>query len=582
MPPKNTTPKPRLGQGLIQWKEPRADYVEGDSIIGRYWVRVGKSAGGPLDSMGNHEGLLKTLERGMGACESAVYYRTSGGKLGAKKMLGVIAAAKGHAVRQGGVVGFLPYPAAKPVHPSLEVLKCICEHTKSRHRGAWGEPHAGACKDCVCEVFELEVKKATAIPAPAFVWKKEWSKKAHPAADLLPMMSPSQQRELAEDIKRRGQIHPIVLFEGRILDGRNRLEACRIAEIEPRFVRFEDESGYLEPVAEGYVRSANAHRRHLTKSQLAVFAAKLVPLFKRDALERQRQAGRDTAAKRRGDTVPARAPGASATQKAAEAANQLGAGDVGERLARRAAAVGKADKKLYKKIWSGDLTIPQAERQIRMRDRVEQVKAYVPPEGKYPVIVVDPAWKYEDKLEGVERELPYPTMSIFEIKALQIPAADDCVLWLWVTNAHMRQAFEVLDAWGFEPKTILTWAKDKIGLGRWLRGQTEHCILATRGSPTVTLSAQSTILSAPRLSNSEKPPEFFALVESLCPAGPKLEMFAREHRQGWVTSGSELPATPADFDALGKEMAGTQKKERKLTPIQKKPGYEPVGKEQRS
>jgi N6-adenosine-specific RNA methylase IME4 len=62
------------------------------------------------------------------------------------------------------------------------------------------------------------------------------------------------------------------------------------------------------------------------------------------------------------------------------------------------------------------------------------------------------------------------------------------------TNHHMREAFGVLDAWGFEQKTILTWAKDKMGMGDWLRGKTEHCLLAVRGKPVVELKNQTTLL----------------------------------------------------------------------------------------
>jgi hypothetical protein len=71
-------------------------------------------------------------------------------------------------------------------------------------------------------------------------------------------------------------------------------------------------------------------------------------------------------------------------------------------------------------------------------------------------------------------------MTVEEIAALPVGsiAHDDCVLWLWTTNAHLLSgdALAVCKAWGFEPKTILTWAKDKMGFGVWLRGQTEHCI----------------------------------------------------------------------------------------------------------
>jgi N6-adenosine-specific RNA methylase IME4 len=121
-------------------------------------------------------------------------------------------------------------------------------------------------------------------------------------------------------------------------------------------------------------------------------------------------------------------------------------------------------------------------------------------------------------------------------------AHDEAVLWLWTTNSHMRDAFSVLDAWGFRHRTILTWAKDRMGTGDWLRGQTEHCLMAVRGRPTVTLSNRTTLLQAPMREHSRKPDEFYALVESLCPAplNGRLELFARETRPGWVAAGAEV------------------------------------------
>jgi N6-adenosine-specific RNA methylase IME4 len=121
-------------------------------------------------------------------------------------------------------------------------------------------------------------------------------------------------------------------------------------------------------------------------------------------------------------------------------------------------------------------------------------------------------------------------------------AHDEAVLWLWTTNSHMRDAFCVLDAWGFRHRTILTWAKDRMGTGDWLRGQTEHCLMAVRGRPTVTLTNQTTLLHAPMRQHSRKPDEFYALVESLCPAplNGRLELFAREARPGWISAGAEV------------------------------------------
>ena len=118
----------------------------------------------------------------------------------------------------------------------------------------------------------------------------------------------------------------------------------------------------------------------------------------------------------------------------------------------------------------------------------------------------------------------------------------DSVLWFWVMNFYMREAYDVIAAWGFERKTILTWAKDRAGLGDWLRGRTEHCIFATRGKPTVVLTTESTLLHAPVRRHSEKPVEFYDLVERLCPASRYVDLFSRyRHNDRWDCHGDEAP-----------------------------------------
>jgi N6-adenosine-specific RNA methylase IME4 len=96
----------------------------------------------------------------------------------------------------------------------------------------------------------------------------------------------------------------------------------------------------------------------------------------------------------------------------------------------------------------------------------------------------------------------------------------------------------VVDAWGFTYKTCLTWVKTKMGMGDWLRGITEHCLLAIRGKPTLLLRNQTTALVAPNGVHSAKPDAFYALVEDLCP-GSKCELFGRTPRKGWMMYGTE-------------------------------------------
>lgn len=166
----------------------------------------------------------------------------------------------------------------------------------------------------------------------------------------------------------------------------------------------------------------------------------------------------------------------------------------------------------------------------------------VTPDARYQVIAIDPPWKYDKRAEDTTHRGKnlYPEMTVDEICAL--PVADraqrDCVLWLWTTNAFMRGAYRCLDAWGFEEKTILTWDKVAMGLGDWLRNVTEHCILAVRGAPVVSLTNQTTIIREARREHSRKPKVFYELVDQLCP-GSKLEMFAREEREGWTAWGAE-------------------------------------------
>jgi N6-adenosine-specific RNA methylase IME4 len=103
----------------------------------------------------------------------------------------------------------------------------------------------------------------------------------------------------------------------------------------------------------------------------------------------------------------------------------------------------------------------------------------------------------------------------------------------------MREAFDIAEAWGFERKTVLTWVKPHFGCGDWLRGQTEHAILATRGRAVVQLTNESTALFAPVRAHSEKPDEFYQLVERLCPAPRYCELFSRRGRPNWDGHGDE-------------------------------------------
>ena len=180
------------------------------------------------------------------------------------------------------------------------------------------------------------------------------------------------------------------------------------------------------------------------------------------------------------------------------------------------------------------------------------------PRGPFGAIIVDPPWRYTQRLgrgesvgDSTRGGLPYESMPVEEIKSLPIGqvASRDCALVLWTTNTFLPDAFEVLKAYGFTYKVALTWVKDRIGLGYWLRGQTEHALLAVKGNPRRKFTGPhgamgskvwSTALHAPRREHSQKPGEVWVMVEDLFD-GPYLELFARHHRQGWTAWGNQVP-----------------------------------------
>jgi N6-adenosine-specific RNA methylase IME4 len=203
-------------------------------------------------------------------------------------------------------------------------------------------------------------------------------------------------------------------------------------------------------------------------------------------------------------------------------------------------------------------------KRLKVEIQADIIRNEVPPlpgNGPYRVIVVDPPWPYEIASEesSIRGVWPYPTLSVNEIAATDIEtlAHDDAILWLWTTNYHMQVCFDLITGWGFSHRTILTWAKNKMGAGDWLRGQTEHALMAIRGRPIVQLKDQTTLLHAPVRKHSQKPREFYDFVERLCPAPRYADIFSRhKHSERWDVHGDEAPIVntnekPQPMERLG-------------------------------
>ncbi len=171
----------------------------------------------------------------------------------------------------------------------------------------------------------------------------------------------------------------------------------------------------------------------------------------------------------------------------------------------------------------------------------------------YKTIYADPPWMERGggKIKrGADRH--YPLMTTKEICALpveQIADADGCHLYLWTTNNFLPDALEVVKAWGFEYVTLITWQKDRQGLGQYYRGITEHCIFARTKKvlPYKTEDGKRqqglTGFYAPKSRHSEKPLEMRRMIEKVSYA-PRVELFARQACEGWDAWGNEIESVP--------------------------------------
>jgi N6-adenosine-specific RNA methylase IME4 len=163
----------------------------------------------------------------------------------------------------------------------------------------------------------------------------------------------------------------------------------------------------------------------------------------------------------------------------------------------------------------------------------------------YDVIYADPPWPYRNEGNRGAAKNHYPTMSDEEIYALDIPAADDAVLFLWATVPKLPEAINTVKAWGFEYKSGFVWDKILHGVGFWARGQHELLLVAKRGDmkPPVEENRFRSVIRTPRTRHSSKPARVYAMIEKMYPGLRYLELFARERREGWDAWGNQVPTT---------------------------------------
>jgi N6-adenosine-specific RNA methylase IME4 len=382
-----------------------------------------------------------------------------------------------------------------------------------------------------------------------------WNGTCHPAADLFPMLEDTELASLVAAIKEHGLNNPgWLLPDGTLLDGRNRRLACEQAGVEMRWRVYEGDDEI------GFAISENVERRHLTTGQKAMAALAAGALYAAQAKARQSVAlARGNVTKHssieadrpqsRNDTPT---PPAPKKQRAPQARDEAAKAfkTSGKSVARAKRVMEKAPE-LAAKVAAGTLALDAAEKEVKAAERAataSERSASTPPPmdtlTKHKVIYADPPWRYEfSKTDNRAIENHYPTMTLEDICALQVPAADDAVLYMWATSPKLGEAMKVIESWGFRYATSMVWVKPSMGMGFYARIRHEMLLIATRGNPgTPEPSVRpNSVIEAPRGAHSAKP-LLHDQLDAWWPSVTKVELFARQPVDSpwWSTWGNDL------------------------------------------
>ena len=423
----------------------------------------------------------------------------------------------------------------------------------------------------------------------------------HPLANLFPLIEGQAFDDLVADIGANGIREPIVLHEGKILDGRNRYRAgvaAGVLDARGKATSWDHHRPTTRPFAisgfDGdplaFVLSLNLHRRHLTTSQRAMIGAEIAGMKRGRPGENPQDCGLTAAqAAQRLKVAPRSIEMARRVreQGSDELVDAVKAGMVTVAAASDLAglpkdqqreAIRSADPSVLYGVLAEERARKQAvkrerrnAREAELGERIASGNAALVAAGSaglvYPVILADPEWRFEPRSRetGMDRapENHYPTTPTSEIRKRPVAqiAAHDAVLFLWATAPMLPDAFAVMADWGFTYRTHAIWVKRRPGRARgpgyWLTGEHEILMLGTRGQPPAPAQGGQwpSVFIAPVAEHSAKPERAYELIETYFPNLPKIELNARARRPGWDVWGAEAPdAAPAA--PIGRPVSG--------------------------
>jgi N6-adenosine-specific RNA methylase IME4/ParB-like chromosome segregation protein Spo0J len=389
--------------------------------------------------------------------------------------------------------------------------------------------------------------------------------KSHPHQELVPPMSEEDYHNLLEDIKRNGILQPIdITYNNVILDGHHRVKAAKelgIKEIEVRIpeLLYVDEDEYFISVA--------LNRRHLTEGQKAVLANNYREILSEKAKKQRAEIANAVKYGKPSLEITVISKDNGKQERSRKIASEEY--KISERKIIITQEIKEKAPKVYERLGSGELQIHEAKiiaqlpedkrdvvlekkletkkdirsivREINNAEKNQNVKPI--PEGKFSIIYADPPWEYEHPV-SLSREIEnhYPTIELEKIKETKVPADDNAMLFLWVPAPLIEHGLEVMKAWGFSYRTSMVWVKDKIGMGNYVGIKHEQLLIGTKGKGIgmpLPENKPESVIFAERTEHSKKPDIFYEIIEKMYPNHSKIELFARNKREGWEGWGNE-------------------------------------------
>jgi N6-adenosine-specific RNA methylase IME4 len=363
---------------------------------------------------------------------------------------------------------------------------------------------------------------------------------------LIPPLSAEERRQLEENLKADGRcIEPLVTWNDTIIDGHNRYEICHEHGID-----FETEEREFpdRDACKAWIIRHQFGRRNLSAYQRAELAMKLEPLIAEKAKEKQRDGGREKVVQKSVEPP---------VKVQVELARVAGVSHDTIHKAKVIAA--QATEPVKEKLRSGETSINAVYKDLKREERQKAIIRVATPSGvcrtslqslvdegqKFGCVYADPPWQYGNQATRAATDNHYPTMAVDDICALPVAelAGDNAHLHLWTTNAFLFDAKRVMEAWGFEYKSVMVWVKPQMGIGNYWRVSHEFLLLGIRGSAPFGDRGIKSWLEADRTRHSAKPQEFRSLIERVS-TGPFLEMFAREPVKGWTVWGNQIDESP--------------------------------------